>query len=49
VISTAIGFWLLSIAVFREGVPHRLQTAIAVGMFLFIVGLVGFLIVGQSG
>ncbi len=49
VIPTAIAFWLAGIVVFREGVPSWVQVVAGVTMAAGIAGLVGFLLLRQSG
>ena len=49
IIPSAIGLWLVSLVTFKGGAPAWAQVAVGVAMFAFIAGLVGFLILGQSG
>jgi len=49
VIPAAIAFWLAEIVVFREGVPSWVQVVAGVAMVAGVAGLVGFLLLRQSG
>ncbi|HEX7052571.1 MAG TPA: hypothetical protein VF211_01400 [Burkholderiales bacterium] len=49
VIPAAIGVWLVGIVISREGVPGWVRVAAGVATAAFILALLGFLLVRQSG